>query len=298
MADVSGQADLRGLDIDKIAKGFADEEIVFKKFVNVTPTANREIRWYQKTSGFLDTTDTTGITASNISNVSEGALPFVVQQSWTRNTSYVRKYFVESPMLNDEDIKDADMDILGTNIRDLVRAVAYQVDQRIWNVMTESQSAVNINSTTTTSVGGDQWDAASGLNPIEDIMDAMRQIRVNGYDPLNGGVLFVSPKDHMSLMVYLFNQGAQVPQMAQAVVTEGAVIMTLLGLKVVVSTNVTADYAVVAVPNRAVTWKSFVPITSVTIEDKGIGTKIRVWEEGEAILTDPKAVTLIVDTQT
>jgi hypothetical protein len=39
------------------------------------------------------------------------------------------------------------------------------------------------------------------------------------------------------------------------------------------------------------------PITSVTIKDEGIGTKIRVWEEGEAILTDPNAVYGITDTQ-
>ena len=86
MADASGQADIRGLNIDKLAKGFADEENVFKKFVTVSNTTAREIRWYQKTSGFLDSTDTTGITASQIANTSERSRPVVVEQTWTRTT--------------------------------------------------------------------------------------------------------------------------------------------------------------------------------------------------------------------
>lgn len=297
MADASGQADIRGIDIDKLAKGFADEEILFKRFCTVTPTSAREIRWYKKTSGFLDSTDTTGITDSQIDNVAPGALPDVVEQTWTRQTSYVRKYFVESPIISSEDIKDSDIDILATNIRDLVRAVSRRVDTRIWDVMTESQSATNINSITTTAVGGDQWDAASGQDIIKDLMRAKRLIRVQGYNP-EGAVLFLSPTDHESVLTWLIStKGSSIPSFASSKVETG-VVMEILGLRVVVSQNVTTDYAAVVVPQRACTWKTFMPIQARQVEEVGIGTKIRVWEEGEAILTDPKAVTLIVDTQT
>ncbi len=101
----------------------------------MTPTNAREIRWYQKTSGFLDSTNTTGITASQIENTSDKSSPVVVEQSWTRTTSYVRKYFVESPTISDEDLRDSDIDILAGNVRDLVRAVARQVDSRIYTVL-------------------------------------------------------------------------------------------------------------------------------------------------------------------
>jgi hypothetical protein len=37
-------------------------------------------------------------------------------------------------------------------------------------------------------------------------------------------------------------------------------------------------------------------ITATTINDPGIGTKIRVWEEGEAICTDPKSVYVLTNT--
>lgn len=288
MADTSGQAEIRGIQIEKAAKGFADEELIFKRFVTVSNTSAREIRWYQKTAGFLTASD-----PESVENVGELALPTVLEQSWTRNTSYVRKYFVESPTISDEDIKDSDIDVLMTNIRDLVRAVAYKVDGRIWDVMTESQSPNDINTNASTAA----WDAGSGQDPIEDILEAKQNIREDGYNVDMGGVLFLSAKDHKNLMSWLISEkGNYIPGYASSKITSG-VVQEFLGLRVVVSENVTADYACVAIPSRAVTWKTFTSLTGVTIADAGIGQKIRVWEEGEAILTDPKAVNLITNTQ-
>lgn len=294
MADTSGQADIRGIDIDKLAKGFADVEIKLKRFVTVSNTSAREIRWYQKTSGFLDSTSTTGITASQIANTDFGARPVVVERSWTRQTSYVRKYFVESPFIPEEDIKDCDIDILATNVRDLVRAVEHQVDLRIYNVLSNGNSGSGINTNATSA----PWDTASftGVDIIEDLMEAKMNLRVDGYDP-EGAVLLVNGYDHKQILTWLISsKGSSIPSFASQKIESG-VVMELLGLRVVVDENVTADYALVFVPQRAATWKSFMPITSVTISEPGIGTKIRVWEEGECLLTDPNAVNLITNTR-
>jgi hypothetical protein len=180
MADNSGQADIRGLDIDKLAKGFADENLVLKNFVTTSSTSAREIRWFQKTAGFLDSTDTTGITATQLRPVPARALPVVVEQSWTRNTSYVKKFFVESPTISEEDIKDCDIDILATNVRDLVLAVQNQVDLRIYNILTENLSPSTIQ--TTASVA-DGWDDTATGNPIIDLLIAKRMIRQYRYNP-------------------------------------------------------------------------------------------------------------------
>lgn len=294
MADTSGMQDIRGIDIDKLAKGFADEEFIFKQFLTVTTTSAREIRWYQKTSGVLDSSDTTGITASQIANVAQLARPVVVEQSWTRQTSYVRKYIVESPLISSEDIKDSDIDVLATNIRDLTRAVASQVDTRIFNVVTESLSPSSINTTAATGTG---WDDGTNGNPILDLLTGARKIRAQGYDIANL-VLIINPIEYQNLLNFLIStKGSSIPQFASDKVESG-VLMRLLGHKVVVSNNATTDYALQMVPQRAATWKSFMPITAVSIVEPGIGTKIRVWEEGECILTDPKAVHLITDTVT
>jgi len=295
MADTSGMNDIRGIDIDKVAKGYADQEIIMKRFCTQTSTSAREIRWYQKTSGFIVGTTTTGITTSPLTNVAELALPDVSEQSWTRQTSYVRKYFVESPVISQEDIADSDIDVLLGNLRDLVRAVEHQVDLRIWNVASNNQSGSGINTNATSAA----WDTASftGVDIIEDLMEAKMNLRVDGYNP-EGAVLLVNSYDHKQILTWLISsKGASIPQFASQKIETG-VVMELLGLQVVVDENVTADYALVMIPQRAVTWKTFTPITSVKIEDLGIGTKIRVWEEGEAILTDPNAVNLITNTRT
>lgn len=287
MADANAQADIRGIFIDTIAKGYAEEQNVFKKFITVSPTSAREIRWYSKTSGFLDTVDTTGITTSNIANISFKARPFVVEQSWTRNTSYVRKYMVESPWLSDEDIKDSDVDILTTNIRDLVRAVERQVDSRIYTVL----AAAGCGTAASTQDG---WDDSATGNPILDLLNAKQSIRSYGYDP-EGAVLAINSIEHKNLINFLIAvKGASIPAFASQKIETG-VVMEILGLKVVVSENAPTDEALIFTKDAA-TWKEFVPITAVTIEDKGIGTKIRVWEEGECIRTDPYAVFRITDT--
>jgi len=286
MADSSAQADIRGIDIQKLVTGFSEEEFTFKKLCTVTPTSAREIRWYQKTSGILATTLPT-----TLSNVAELAQPFVLEQSWTRNTSYVRKYFVESPMLSDEDIKDSDIDILATNINDLTRAVAAKVDARIYDIITESQTPVNINSVTSSGA----WSTpnfAIAIDPIRDLLSAKQKIREASYNP-EGARLLLTPAAHTNLINWLISiKGSSIPAFSSQKIESG-VVMEILGLQVSVSTNVVASGACVVVPQRAVTWKSFVPITARTVDEVGIGTKIRVWEEGEGLLTDPKAVSFI-----
>src|SRR3990167_7885951 len=135
MPDTLGMADLRGMDVDKLAKGFADVDFVFKNFLTVTPTSAREIRWYRKTSGVLGSTDTTGITGSQIVGNAFGTLPPIAEQSVTRLTSYIKHFAIESPWFSYADIQDSDLDMLAINIRDLTRAVENQVDYRIFDVI-------------------------------------------------------------------------------------------------------------------------------------------------------------------
>jgi len=298
MADTNAMADIRGIDIDKLAKGFADETLLMKRYVTNASTSAREIRWYQKTAGFLDSTDTTGITASQIANTAFKARPVVVEQSWTRQTSYVRKYFVESPWISEEDIKDTDIDILATNVRDLVKAVANQVDSRIYAVVSDTVTSVPADggNVQTGAATEDGWDDTATGDPITDIMAAKAAIRTYRYDAENL-VMLLHPTDHKNLLTFLINvKGSSIPQFSSDRVKDGTV-MELLGVKIVVSTTFTTDYAVLMIPQRSATWKSFSPITSAVINDAGIGRKIRVWEEGECILTDPKSVYVITDTQ-
>ena len=73
--DQFGEQDIRGIDHTMFVTGFADEDSLLKGLVPVIKTTNREIRWFKKTAGFLDSTDTTDSTVSRIFNVPERALP-------------------------------------------------------------------------------------------------------------------------------------------------------------------------------------------------------------------------------
>ena len=134
MADTQAMAEIRGIDIVKLVEGFADVDIILKNYVRVVSTSAREIRWYSKTAGYLTSPTTTGITGDLIETSSK-AMPVVIENSYTRNTSYVKKFFASSPMMSIEDLKDCDPDIWGDIIKDAARAVNKKVDARLLTVL-------------------------------------------------------------------------------------------------------------------------------------------------------------------
>lgn len=287
MPDTVEQADIRGLDIDKLVKGYALEEFVFKNDVNVSSMSGDSVRWYQETA-----TDLTATSPSVVANISPLSNFPTLEASWTRNTSYVKKFAAEG-FLSMEDIKGSDIDVLARTLLRLTRAVAKQVDLAIYNVATENDTPSNINTVASTAA----WDAASGQDIIEDIMDAEYQIRLYNYDA-SEAVLYLSPKDYKSMVTWLISsKGSSIPGFSSDKIESGSV-MKILGHPVKISSAVTADKALMMIPKQAVTYKQFQDITSRVIEEAGIGSKVRVWELGIPILTDPRAVCLITNTQT
>lgn len=282
---VAKEAAIRGIDIDKLAKGFADEALVVRQYLTNSTTSAREIRWYQKTAGYVGPATTTTITSNLLENTDFGAMPVVAEQSWTRNTSYVKKFFVTSPLFTIEDIKDSDPDIIATHIRDLVRAVERRIEKRIYDVITESDTPSTIQTIAIT----DEWDDTTNGIPISNMLQAKEYLQNYGYEA-NGAIFLMRPDVNRFLLNYLIAvKGSSIPNFSSEKVKDG-VVMEVLGLKCVVSTIVSSDKAVVFVPQRAATWKEFMPVSAVKVEDPGIGLTIRVWSEGECLLTDPKAV--------
>lgn len=290
MPDKVGQADIRGIDIDKLAKGFADEEFVFKSDLTVNSTSAREIRWYQKTAGVLTGATTTGVTANYISNAGALGKPTQVNPSWTRNTSYVREYIADSDMISDADIRDSDPDVIATTVRDVTRAVASQVDSRIFNVVTQNlsgQGTINF-----VRVAGTGWGDATNGNPIGDMLSGSMLIRQDGYD-ISDLTLWLTPLGYKHLLNYLITvKGSSVPAFSSEQLKKN-VLTRIMQFNIRVSQNVTANYGVIVTPGRSATWKAFSPITAVKIEEPLRGTMIRVREEGECILTDPGSVALL-----
>ncbi len=292
MADSRGMQDIFGLDIDKLAKGYGEQKYNFLDECFKRIMKGDSIRWFSKTAGTLTTID-----PSAIKNVSPGSRPDTLEVSWTRTTSYKKKYFVEG-FLDEEDITDAEIDTFNTTIQDLTEAIVSARDKDIWNVISENQTPSATQTFATTSVGGDQWDAASAAaDIIKDLSRAKKMIQDEGYDP-NGATLLLNTTDYESIVTWLIGgKGSSIPGFSSDKIKTG-IVMQLLNLNVKVSTNVTDDIAIVIVPKKAVTYAESQGISAATTLDVGIGRNIRVWASGISYRTDPLAIVQITDTQT
>lgn len=296
-----GMKEIRGIDVDKAVRGFADEANILKKFVTNGTTKAREIRHYVKTAGFLDSTDSTGMSASLLANQASKARFPVIQPSWTRDSSYVKKFMAESPMISLEDLKDSDIDVFGTTIRDVVLAVARKEDLRIFTILfnclasTPTLPLTNGSVTVLSSAATAAWDLPATANPIKDVLVGQRKIRQFGYDPKDA-VIGLNSLEYEFLIDWLINtKGSSLPDSVNEKAGNG-VLMSFMSNPVIVSEHFTTKWAYQWIPRRAATWKSFMPATSAVLDEPGVGKKVRVWSEGELILHDPHAVHVIIGT--
>ena len=288
MVDGAGQAEIRGLDIDKVSKDLFEEALIFKKEVKNENTSSRQIRWYQKTSGYL-----TATSPAKISNIAYGARPFVLRQTWTRNTSFTKKYLLDSELIDMEDETDSDVQVFLNTAEDITGAVANDLDGDIWDVTSENQSPSSINDVTSVAA----WDATSGQNPYADVTECEELIR---QQTKRNPVLkiYLNAHDHKSLKDWLVTvKGSSIPGFSSQLVDNRPLIM-FDSKQVIISENVTQDFAMVGNLERGVTYKEFMGLRTWIITEEGIGRKIRVGTNGIALLVRPKYIALISNTTT
>ena len=285
-----GDFELRAEHVSKVVTGFALRNYIFKNLCAVESSNSWKETYYQETA-----TDLSGGTGSAVEGVPRLAQFPYGEVSWKQQTTRNKKHAFEGS-ISYEDIKTNDIDVWARTMLRVARAVTKSVDAEIWDVITESRSAVNINSVSITA--GYEWDSSTVAqrDPIKDILAAIQAIQEQDYDPLNGrGALLLSPKDHANLLnnSNVVNSG----QFWTSSPTKSGTISRICGLDILVSNNVTADYAAVVVKKDACTWKQAAPLTVETIDDPGIKKVIRAYEIGCAQLKNPKAVCLISNTQ-
>ena len=290
MADSVGQADIRAENVDRIVKGFALQQYRFKQLVMISKSSAWTETYYQETAA-----DLTGGTGSAVKGVPRLASFPYGEVTWTKKQSRLEKHGMEG-VISWEDAKTNAVDVIARTLLRVARAVAKSVDDEIWSVLSESQSPSLIN--TVAVAAGSEWDSATIANrdPIQNILDCKKEIGVDNYDIDNGqGFLAVSPKDYANLLgnANVRNAG----QFYTDDVTRNGRVGRILGLNVIVSNSVTADYAMVGVAKECATWKAASPLTVKTIDDPGIKWTIRAWEVGVTQLTNPEAVCLLTNTQ-
>jgi hypothetical protein len=292
MADTAGQAEIRGIDIQKLAEGFAEVGIILSSYIPTIQATDREMRWYSKTSGagssnFLSSPTTTGVTTDMIETASK-AMPVVIENSYTRNTSYVKKFFAASPLLSIEDLKDSDPDVWGDLIRDTVRAVNKKKDARALVVLDASGCG-------TAAATGDGWNVDANADPVLDFLAAIESIESYGYNT-NDLIAYMNPAEKKWLLRWLITvKGSSIPGFSSSKVENGEV-MTFMGVKIVSDALRPTDTVTIFSPSQAVKYKEFVPLTTAVVDEPGVGKTVRVWTEGEFIRKNPYAVFKLTDT--
>lgn len=188
-------------------------------------------------------------------------------------------------------------DLIGRTTVRIGNRVARSVNTRIWNILTDSQSAVDINTLATAAT----WNNATRTNriPHEDVAEAVGIVMgstdnsfLQAYTP---DTLFLSPFDYVFVRTndYVMSSfDSSSPQLM-----ENGDMGRLLGLEVIVNPVVTADYAAVADARKAVIWAEVAGLTSDVTNLPGKYYTFSAWEYGNAALVNPKAVCLITNTQ-
>ncbi len=293
MADSVGMADLRAENVSKIVTGFALQTYTMKTLCLVQGSSS-----WKETYQIETAADLTASGTRNVKGVSRLANFPDADVTWTEASSRHIKHAVKGT-ISWEDATTNEIDVVARTLLRIARAVTKSVDTEIWNTLVEvvgsTPTPVNINSVSINA--GNEWDSATIANqdPIQDILNAIKEIAVDNYNPYSNGHLLVTPKDFANLMgnANVRNAG----QFFTSDVTRNGRVGRILGLNIIVSNSVTDDYAAVVIAKEACTWKTAKGLTVNTIEDPGIKFTIRAWEVGTAQLKNPEAVCLISNTQ-
>ena len=104
----------------------------------------------------------------------------------------------------------------------------------------------------------------------------------------------MNPKDFANLMGNANIRNAA--QFFTSDVTKNGRIGRLLGLTIIKSNSVTADEAIIIVGQQAVTWKSVHGLSTETKIDTGVSWRVRAWEVGVTMVTNPNAICKISNT--
>ena len=292
MVDTRGQQDIFGLDIDKFVQGVEKFTYNFIDEFQKTTIKGDSKRWFSKSPVRL-----AALTSpSSTKNVSPGSRPATMEVSWVRNTSYVKKYFVEG-FLDKEDISDAEIDTYGTTLQDLTERIVRDRNIDLYAVMTQGLAPSNIQTFATTAVGGDQWDAANyAADPIKDFNRAIRLIQAAGFPDKISCIM--DPVAYESLINWLLSgKGSSIPGFSSEKIKSG-VVMEFLGVSIKVSTEATTDYVLFTIGSRAQSYAEAEPMTGNTTIEPGIGRNIRVWTRGIGYLTNPTGNVLVTDINT
>ncbi|MAG40032.1 hypothetical protein CMI41_03630 [Candidatus Pacearchaeota archaeon] len=281
----TGDLNLRAENVSRIVTGFALQSYRMKQLCLIQSSSSWKETYWIETAADLSASGT-GNTVRGTPRLAEFNAGEV---TWNEASKRHEKYTMEG-VISWEDETTNEIDVISRTLLRIARAITKAVDDEIYSQI--STLAGN----TVTIAAGDEWDSATIANrdPIQDILNAMKLIEEDNYDPHKSGFLLLNPKDFANLMgnANVRNAG----QFFTSDVTKNGMVGRILGLTIIKSNSVTADEAMVVIAKEACTWKEAKGLTTEVINDPGIKKTIRSWEVGVIQVTNPDAMCKIDNT--
>lgn len=277
----TGFSALRAENVDRVVKGLAEPKFVMKQVCLISPSSSWQESYYRESD--------TELTAST--DIARGAAFPHESPLWEKRSAYMKKYGLEVEISHEDAITN-NIDVIARSLMRLSRAVVKAVDTNIWDIISESRTVSQIQSYTIDA--GKEWNSATraNRNPQDDIGEAIRRLAESNYE---ADTIIVNPLDYIRLVTNDNVIDSFAPSMNQALVNGN--VGRLLGLNVLVSNVVTADYAMVLQSKIAATYRVAEELRTFTKYEEGVKHIIRAWEIGVPFITDPKGVCLISNTR-
>jgi len=290
MADTFSEADNRKQTWERDIKGFAKKRYVMKELVMQVSGKAWNNSFYQKTAISL-----TGGTGSAVEGIPRGAdFPFL-ERGTTLKNAIILQHGGEG-VIYWQDILTSNNAVEAETMSDIVDAVVYSVDNKIYNTLSENNTPSTINTVAITA--GYEWDSATIQNrdPSFDIARAAEAINTDRYPFYSSGRGFIAMNE--ATFTYLITN-TKVLNHPTFKLSEGNIqnglVASFLTAKVYVTTVITNDKVLVGIAKTCGTWVETQPLTVDVIIDPQKKYLIRASEIGVCQLTNPESLCLLTN---
>lgn len=290
MVDNWHEADNRKQTWDKDIKGFAKKRYVMRNLVMTEKTNAWHNSFYQKTA-----TSLTGGSFHGVEGIPPGANFPALMRGTTLKTARILQHGGEGQLMW-QAILTSNLRLQAETISDVTDACVYSVDNKIYNMLSESDTPAAINTVAITA--GYEWDSDTVQNrdPIFDILRCISEIQTDRYPILSSGLGFIAMNE--ATYTYLISNSKVINhptwKQAEGIIQNGR-LASIVGLNIYVTPVVTNDKVLVGMAKKCGTWKVSQPLTVDVIIDPQKKYTIRASEIGVAQLTDPEAVCLLTN---
>ena len=284
------EADNRKQTWTKDIKGFVKKRYVMRQLVMTEKTDAWNNSFYQKTA-----TSLTGGEFHGIEGIPPGANFPAVVRGTTLKSARILQHGGEG-VIYWQAMLTSNLRIQAETISDISDAVVYSVDNKIYNMLSESNTPTTINTVPITA--GSEWDSDTVQNrdPVFDLAKCIEEIRTDRYPILSSGLGFVALNEATYTYLITNDKVLNHPTWKQAAgIIKNGLLAGLLGLNIYVTPVVTNDKVLVGMAKKCGSWKISQPITVDVIIDPQKKYTIRASEIGVAQLTDPEAICLLTN---